>query len=127
MQTSNEGNDEVEDIHIYTHKDCPGIDDPTCRKPFPIIETLLSIPFSLLHNLPRLAAIVPISVYQQQLITMGSEIISLWWWDPSPDLIKNLEKICLWKNASNQHDSTRNAEPDPIHHQSRSGTTFSMK
>ncbi|KIL64794.1 hypothetical protein M378DRAFT_162958, partial [Amanita muscaria Koide BX008] len=123
----NEGNDQVTDIHVYRHQDCPGIDDPTSRNPFPIINTLLSIPFSLLHNIPRLAAIVPISVYQQQLITMGSEIVRLWWWDPPPDLIEKSEKIRLQKNAQNQRDGTRSAKPYPIHHQSRSGTTFLTK
>ncbi|KAF8334439.1 hypothetical protein F5887DRAFT_1273589 [Amanita rubescens] len=112
---------------VYEHHDCPGIDDPTSQRPFPIIDTLLSIPFSLLHNLPRLVAIVPISVYQQQLITMGSEIVRLWWWDPPPDLIEKSEKIRLQKNAQNQHDGTRSAKPYPIHHQSRNGTTFLTK
>ncbi|KAF8333696.1 hypothetical protein F5887DRAFT_1259663 [Amanita rubescens] len=118
------GNDH---IHIYFHRDCPGIDNPTSQTAFPIINTLLSIPFSLLHNLPRLAGIVPISFYQQQLITMGSEIVSLWWWDPPPDLIKKSEEIRLQKNAANQYDSTRGAKPYPINHQSRDGTTFLTK
>ncbi|KAM6499398.1 hypothetical protein JOM56_004906 [Amanita muscaria] len=104
----NEENGQVRALHVYEHQDCPGIDDPTSRNPFPVIDTLLSIPFSLLHNLPRLAAIVPISVYQQQLITMGSEIAHLWWWDPPPDLIEKSEKIRLQKNAQNQYDGTRN-------------------
>ncbi len=115
------GNDH---IHIYYRQDCPGI---VSDKSFPIINTLLSIPFSLLHNLPRLAGIVPISLYQQQLITMGSEIVRLWWWDPPPDLIKRSEEIRLQKNAANQYDSTRGAKPYPINHQSRSGTTFLTK
>jgi hypothetical protein len=125
--TRNEGNDQVENHHFYSHNDCPGIDIPTNRNPFPVIDTLLSIPFSLLHNLPRLIAIVPISVQQQQLITMGSEILRLWWWDPPPDLIEKSEKIRLQKNAPNQLNSTRSAKPYPIHHQSRSGTTFFTK
>ncbi|KAF8334436.1 hypothetical protein F5887DRAFT_1139377 [Amanita rubescens] len=123
----NEGNGQVRALHVYEHQDCPGIDDPTSRKPFPIIDTLLSIPFSLLHYLPRLAAIVPTSVYQRQLVTMGLEIVSLWWWDPPPDLIEKSEKIRLQKNAQNQCDGTRSAKPYPIHHQSRNGTPFLTK
>ena len=58
---------------------------------------------------------------------MGSEIVSLWWWDPPPDLVEKSEKIRLQKNAANQYDSTRGAKPHPINHQSRSGTTFLPK
>ena len=112
---------------MYEHQDCPGIDDPTSQSPLPIVDTLLSIPFSLLHNLPRLVAIVPISVYQQQLIAMSSEIVRLWWWDPPPDLIQKSTKIRLQKNAQNQRDDTRSVKPYPIHHQSRNGTTFLTK
>ena len=112
---------------VFDHWDCPGIDNPTSLNPFPIIDTLLSIPFSLLHTLPRLAAIAPLSVYQRQLVTMGLEIVSLWWWDPPPDLIEKSEKICLQKNVLNQHDGTRSAKPYPIHDQSRHSTTFLMK
>ena len=101
-------------------QDCPGIDNPYSQNHFPIIDTLLSIPFSLIHNLPRLGGIVPLSLYQQQLITMGHEIIRLWWWDPSPDEIKEYEGI------ANQHDGPRSIPPLPIHHPSRSGTKFSL-
>ena len=62
-----------------------------------------------------------------QSVFMGSEIVSLWWWDPPPDLIEKSEKIRLQKNAANQYDSTRGAKPYPINHQSRSGTTFIPK
>lgn len=97
------------------------------KNPFPIIDTLLSIPFSLIHNIPRLTAIAPLSIYQQQLATMGLEIISEWWWDPPPDLINESEKICLEKTAINQRVGPRSPKPHPIHHQSRNGTTFSME
>ncbi|KAM6488788.1 hypothetical protein JOM56_015756 [Amanita muscaria] len=58
---------------------------------------------------------------------MASEIVRLWWWDLPPDLIEKSEKIRLQKNAQNQRDGTRSAKPYPIHHQSRSGTTFLTK
>lgn len=67
------------------------------------------------------------SFHQQQLITMGSEIVHLWWWEPSPDQIEKSKKIRLQNDTLNQHDGTRSAKPDPIHHQSRSGTTFLTK
>jgi hypothetical protein len=69
---------------IFYSRDCPGIRPPS-DNPFPIIRTLLSIPFSLLHTLPRLTAIVPRSQYQHELIVMGEEIIYLWSWHPSPE------------------------------------------
>jgi hypothetical protein len=38
---------------------------------------------------------------------MGTEIARLWWWDPSPNMIRNSEEIRLWNVAANQHDNTR--------------------
>jgi len=58
---------------------------------------------------------------------MGAEITRLWWWDPSPDMIKKSKEICLQNNAQNWHDGTRTAKPNPIDHQSCHDTTFSMK
>jgi len=103
--------------HIYYPQDCPGIDNGASHHHFPVIDTLLSIPFSLLHNLPRLVAMIPLTIYQQKLVTMGTEILMRWWWDPPSDSIEKSKKIHL-------HDSTRSAKPPPIHHHSRSGTTF---
>ncbi len=111
---------------VYDPQDCPGI-YPTSQNTFPIVDTLLSIPFSLLHNLPRLVGIVPLSVYQQQLVTMGLEIVNLWWWDPPLELIKKSEGIRLQKNAQNQYNGTRSAKPYPIHHESRNNTRFVTK
>jgi hypothetical protein len=73
----------------YYARDCPGVDPPS-NNAFPIIRTLLSIPFSLLHTVPRLSAIVPPSRYQHELIAMGEEILFLWSWDPSPVEIEQL-------------------------------------
>jgi hypothetical protein len=69
----------------YTPKDCPGF-EPDSMNRYPPINTLLSIPFSLLSNLPRLISISKesSSKCQRDLVKMGQEIISLWYWDP-PD------------------------------------------
>ena len=112
---------------MYLNVDCPGIDDPASQNVFPVIETLLSIPFSLLHTLPRLIAMVPLSRYQHQLITMGLEITRLWWWDPSPDMIRKSEEIRAQKIAAKRYGSTRKAKPHPIHHPSRINITFTTK
>ncbi|KAF9073320.1 hypothetical protein BDP27DRAFT_1445210 [Rhodocollybia butyracea] len=42
--------------HYYLPEDCPGVD--TSPTPFPIVPALLSIPFSVLHNIPRLGPMV---------------------------------------------------------------------
>jgi len=120
----NEGSDLIPSWRVYEHKNCPGISNLASEQNFPIINTLLSIPHSLLHTLPRLAGIVPLSMFQEQLIIMGTEISRLWWWDPSPEMKNKLEEIRLRNIAANQHDDTRTAKPNSIHHSSRSGTTF---
>jgi hypothetical protein len=71
----------------------------------PSSTLFLSVPFSLLSTLPRLAGMLPISAHQGQPITMGAEIIRLWW-DPPPDMIKRLEDIRLRNVAANQHDDS---------------------
>ena len=95
----------------YDSIDCPGIG--TSRWEFPVIKTLLSIPFSLLYNLPRLAGLVPLSTYQQRLVTMGSDIIRLWWWEPSPAMIKNQRKYVAAQNDSPKNHALNNANPNP--------------
>jgi len=116
-----------EGFKIYTPKDCPGIDDPANQNNFPIINTLLSIPFSLLHNIARLIGIVPLTFYEQNLITMGSVIIYLWWWDPSLEMLKLSEENRVRNVAANQQDDNRNPQPPPIHHPSRSSVTWQTK
>ena len=71
---------------IYQYTACPGVDNP-------VIDTLLSIPFSLIHTLPRLAGLVPPTIHRQQLITMGYEIMRLWWWDSPRDMIKDQRQL----------------------------------
>jgi hypothetical protein len=111
-------------IKTYEDVDCPGIDTGS-RQPFPVITTLLSIPFSLLHTLPRLSALTAISPYQNQLIIMATEISQIWYWDPSPDLIKKSLEICIRDTAANRLDTIRGAKPNNINHPSRSGIKFS--
>ncbi|KAJ7130260.1 hypothetical protein C8R44DRAFT_978392 [Mycena epipterygia] len=64
---------------IYPPDQCPGYgaDDQ-----FPIINTLLSIPFAILHQTPRLSALMPIDQYQAQMVNMATEIMFLYGWDP---------------------------------------------
>lgn len=114
-------NDDV-DAKTYTHADCPGICNPASQRNFPIIDTLLSIPFSLLHTMPRLASMFPISPYQQKLLQHGSEIIKLWWWDPTPGIIANSEKVAISKKRKLQSDA-REPGPKPI---ARILTTFAQ-
>jgi hypothetical protein len=109
---------------IYHAKDCPGIYNSTSFQNFPVINTLLSIPFSLLHNLPRLCGIFPSSNYQKQLIAMGSEIIALWLWDPSPSMIREMEATQKQNWASDLQNDNKVPKPPPIHHPSRKDTTF---
>ncbi|KIL64492.1 hypothetical protein M378DRAFT_163271 [Amanita muscaria Koide BX008] len=123
----NMGSDVTPSYVCYSAKDCPGIDDPNSQKTFPIIDTLLSIPFSLLHTLPRLSGIVPISTYQQQLLMMGLAVINLWWWDLPSKLIDESKEIRNQNLNANKQDDTRKAPPYPIHHGSRNATTFETK
>ncbi|KAJ6600800.1 hypothetical protein B0H10DRAFT_1824465, partial [Mycena sp. CBHHK59/15] len=101
---------------IYQCTACPGVPPaPGPNGQFPILDTLLSIPFSLLSNLPRLSAIAPYSEYQHHLIAMGSKIIQLWSRDPSPQLLVDFPITCT---------SPRPDWPAPVHHCSRLATTF---
>jgi hypothetical protein len=57
---------------------------------------------------------MPISVYQHQLIVMGSEIMRLWCWEPSPDMIKSSEENYARNTVANQHDKGDVAVPKNI-------------
>ena len=120
----NEGNDANPHWRIYHNTDCPGIDNPASLSNFPVIETLLSIPFSLLYNLPRLCGFLPGSDYQQQLILMSSEIKYLWFWDPSPSMIANSIAIRTQNLATGQQNDTRQVKPKSVDDPSRNDTTF---
>ena len=69
-----------------TPKDCPGI-EPASMNQYPQINSLLSIPFSLLSNLPRFRISISkesSSKYQRGPRQNGTRNIGLWCWSP-PD------------------------------------------
>jgi hypothetical protein len=120
----NHGSDVMPDYRTYGTADCPGVDNTTNLNHFPIINTLLSIPFSLLHTLPRLAAMRPMSLHQIKLMAMAGLIVNLWDWDPSGNTVHESVKIRFQKTAANQYEPTRNPKPYNITHPSRNDTTF---
>lgn len=69
-------------FYSYSPESCPGVGTCTPEEQFPIIQTLLSIPFSVLHTVPRLAAFTRCSSYQRRVLEMGQHIMDLWSWDP---------------------------------------------
>lgn len=113
--------------HFYHSRDCPGIDNPDSLTPLPVIDTLLSIPFSLLHNHTRLSAMLPQTSYQKQLVYLSQTIINLWFWNPSPCLIAKSIAIRKQNCATGQQIDTPNPKPYPIHHPSRSQSRYSAK
>ena len=106
----------LDEERTYYSRDCPGVHPPS-NNPFPTIRTLLSIPFSLLHTVPRLSAIVPRSQYQHELIAMGEEIIFLWSWDPS---LVEVEQSTI--RAARHSHGARTPQPIPI--RDRQNITF---
>ena len=65
---------------------------------------------------------MPLNEYQQQLITMGSEIIRLWFWEPPPELIAKSKK----KSTSSKRQSKKrriDKRPGAIRHNS---STFAL-
>jgi hypothetical protein len=107
----------LDEERTYSARDCPGVHPPS-NNAFPTIRTLLSIPFSLLHTVPRLSAIVPRGRYQHELIAMGEEILFLWSWDPSP---VELELLTI-RAARNNSRTSRTPQPIPI--RDRQNVTF---
>ncbi len=100
------------DVILFRKNQCPGIDPPH-PDPFPVIDTLLSIPFSLMFNLPRLVGLTDGSTFRLDLIKMAAEVASLWAWDPNVPL-----------NTPVILDPQRNVMPRPIYDASRNATTF---
>lgn len=100
---------------MFRKEQCPGIDPPH-PDPFPIIDTLLSIPFSLMYNLPRLQGLISGSALRLDLIKMAAEVSTLWAWDP--DVSVNTPVIL---------NSLRDPMPRPIHDTSRNETFASMR
>jgi len=107
----------VDNERAYYARDCPGVRPPSGNA-CPTIRTLLSIPFSLLHTLPRLVAIVPRSQYQHELILMGEKIVFLWSWDPSPAEVE----VLMLRTAQNNFPMVRAHQPISI--QDRQHVTF---
>jgi len=68
---------------------------------------------------------VPLSTYQQQLLVMASEIIRLWWWEPSFENLKRAARIRLKNIFQGTQNDVPNARPDAINHRSRKRTKFS--
>lgn len=100
---------------LYTAADCPGV-HPNSTNPFPEINTLLSIPFSVLHNFLRLASFILLSQYQADLIAMSLLIMSLWCWDPSP------QELAEYKATAKAAPPL--PRPPSIHHPSRESMVY---
>ncbi|KAJ7125099.1 hypothetical protein C8R44DRAFT_782319 [Mycena epipterygia] len=66
-------------LQVFDSSHCPGTGT---GQRFPIVNTLLSIPFALLHQTPRLQGLAPIDAYQSQLVAMAIDIIHLYSWKP---------------------------------------------
>ena len=107
----------LDEEKMYYARDCPGVYPPSDNT-FPTIRTLLSIPFSLLHTVPRLSAIVPRSQHQHELITMAEEILFLWSWVPSPVEVE----LLTIRAAQNNSLTVRTPRPIPI--RDRQNVTF---
>ncbi|KAJ7127534.1 hypothetical protein C8R43DRAFT_1240296 [Mycena crocata] len=67
---------------FYPPIQCPGVGVPGVDTIFPVVPTLLSLAFALLHQCPRLAAFSPTTSYQRDVLALGLEIIALWHFDP---------------------------------------------
>ena len=102
------------DDKFYYPSQCPGIPS---ENPFPVLNTLLSLPFSLLHTVPRLAAMLPRTKYQNDVLRMGLTIIDLWFWDPPASLVAS---VTVPVNTNNIN------WPPPVMNQSRSIDTFEI-
>ena len=70
----------------------------------------------MLHNLPRLSALVTSSRFRRDLVAMAVEIVSLWAWDPEP--------LNVPITATNPQ---RTAMPPPIYDDSRNATFTTMQ
>ncbi|KAJ7292860.1 hypothetical protein C8J57DRAFT_1267330, partial [Mycena rebaudengoi] len=68
-----------EDRVHYSPIQCPGIRVPGGLQPFPVIHTLLSVPFVVLHQAPRLISMSPLTPDQSKVLLV---IMQLWSWDP---------------------------------------------
>ncbi|KAJ7280419.1 hypothetical protein C8J57DRAFT_125265 [Mycena rebaudengoi] len=111
VRYSRQGN--ITTYQTYDVATMPG--EPGAADRYPVIRTLLSIPFSVLHNTPRLQSLFPRTPYQRVLLALANELISLWSWDPAPGdfpggIAVETVGVPSW--------------PLPIYGQSRAGTTY---
>ncbi|KAJ7204591.1 hypothetical protein C8J57DRAFT_1485394 [Mycena rebaudengoi] len=111
VRYSRQGN--ITTYQTYDVATMPG--EPGAADRYPVIRTLLSIPFSVLHNTPRLQSLFPRTPYQRVLLALANELISLWSWDPAPGdfpggIAVEAVGVPSW--------------PPPIYDQSRAGTTY---
>jgi len=58
---------------------------------------------------------------------MAIEIIHLWWWDPSPQMLQQSVETRHSNLATNNQDDNPNPKPPAIHDSSRTTTTFATK
>ena len=81
------------------------------------MDTLLSIPFSILFNIPRLAGLITKNTFQLDLLRMAVEVQSLWAWEPeisqnTPTTVSHMQ---------------RSPMPRPIYDASRNATFANMR
>ncbi|KAJ7770587.1 hypothetical protein B0H16DRAFT_1881577 [Mycena metata] len=70
------------DPRLYLPNACPGVGTSPIHMHFPIVSTLLSIPFAVMHQVPRLVSFSTLTPYQHAVLRVGVEIMRLWDWDP---------------------------------------------
>ena len=58
---------------------------------------------------------------------MAVEIIHLWWWDPSPQMLEQYRITRSLNIAANRQNDGQSAKPPPIHDSLRTTTTFATK
>ncbi|KAJ7831887.1 hypothetical protein B0H13DRAFT_2430424 [Mycena leptocephala] len=99
---------------LYSTHSMPGKPDSINR--FPIIPTLLSLPFSVLHGTARLQGLFPKTIYQNHLIEIANELMLLWSWDPELEEFPNGIAIMAVDDTP--------CWPPPLYDPSRTGTTY---
>ena len=84
------------------------------------MNTLLSIPFSILFNIPRLAGLLTSNTFRLDLLGMALEIKPLWAWDPDispsiPITVSNAQRSPMPRPINDDsRKAVPNAAPDPL-------------
>ncbi|KAJ7174394.1 hypothetical protein C8R46DRAFT_1214605 [Mycena filopes] len=65
------------DSMVYPPLACPGIGISTVKHTFPVMHTLLSLPFAVLHQMLRLTSMEPLTSYQSDVLRLAMEIARL--------------------------------------------------